>query len=347
MNCIDPDWSRASDAGLVHKLDLPARAYPAGSRHYGAQRVAATYCGLREVPDEINGEWQHGWIPPDQNLHPERVVGGDGRSYERRTTRRFYVAREDQVDFLKGHGYRFVWAVGLPILYVATPTVSRIPGSLLVMPAHSLPEAEELWSHEAYAEYVSSVASRFTCIYVCLHQSCIDKGYSAAFERRGIAVVGGADFRDENSLNRMAALFSQFEFMSSNTLGSHIPYASYWGCKVSVAGPRMTWSREDLEELTFYKNAPDVIDLTLAQYAQFHDQHPQFLCDPWAAVEQRQWGARQLGEHCRRSPEELKRLFGWSFAGRIRSYPRRLLRRTRGVRSVAHAVRRYAGRMWD
>ena len=311
---------------------LPERDYRALPGSYGDQLVAARYCGLATPPHAIPGEWQHGWIGPERNIHPEFVVGSDGKSQERRASARFFVARQDQADYLGSLGYRHVHAIGLPIVYLEQPALERTPGSLLVMPAHSLPETREEWDADAYAAYVRSIAPRFAEVCLCVHKSCAQKGnWRSAFEGLGIRIVEGAEERDHNSLLRMAALFSQFEFVTSNAHGSHLVYAGYFGCKASVAGPRPRWMRSQFEHVPFYRNAPAVLDIIEEWNSadRWNALYPQLRREPWEALPLRDWAAWQLGEQCRRSPRELRRCFGWDRAGRAVAIGRRTVARLR------------------
>jgi len=299
----------------THIIELVKRDYDLSFGAYGDQKVAATYCGFRTVPFPIDGEWQHGWIAPERNIHPEFVIGSDGRSYQRRKRHTFYVARDDQVSYLRSQGYKKVHAIGLPILYVQSPQVKRIPGSLLVMPAHSLPETKEEWDADEYAHYIKSIAPRFSLIFICVHKSCIEKNnWVSAFRDMGIQIIEGADERDQNSYFRLATLFSKFEFVTTNTFGSQIAYASYFGCKVSVAGPHLKWEKKDFENLIFYKNCPELLDI-LEQWNNENAMakaYPQFCCNPWDAKRNVGWAVWQLGLQCKKEPEELKILFGWN-----------------------------------
>lgn len=297
------------------KLVLPPRDY-SGRRHgYGDLQVAANYIGLDRPRTFFAREWQHGWIQPQRNIHPEFVIGSDGRSYHRRGSHRFFVARDDQVHYLRAMGYRDVHAIGLPIVYLSKPNVERLKNSLLVMPVHSLPETAEDWSRDSaeYKDYLAEVVPQFETVYACVHPSCLEKGHWATdLESIGIRVVAGAHPADQNSLARMAYLLAQFEHLTTNDFGSHVAYGSFFGCKVSVAGPRPTWRRSFAVD-EFYKNAPKVLDIVEEWYLEnaIAKQFPEFLCEPGAARPQETWGAWQLGAQSKRSPGELKKLFGW------------------------------------
>jgi predicted O-methyltransferase YrrM len=299
----------------THNIEVMERSYDLRGGAYGDQIVAAKYCGLQSAPYPVNGEWQHGWIVSERNIHPEFVIGSDGRSFDRRETCTFYVARQDQVDYLRSQGYKKVHAIGLPIIYVQKPRIERIPGSLLVMPAHSLPETKEEWNEDEYARYIKSITRRFSIVCLCVHKSCLEKGnWVGAFKDVDIRIIEGADEKDQNSYFRLAYLFSQFEFVTTNTFGSQVAYASYFGCKVSVAGPRLKWRRKDFEDLVLYRNSPELLDI----WEEWQDRrvldkaYSQFCCNPWEARLNVGWSALQLGVQHKRTPEELKNILGWN-----------------------------------
>ncbi len=71
---------------------LPSPDLKTGAQ-YGAFNIAAKHCGLEQEPYPIIGEWQHGWIWPERNVHPEWVIGSAGTSFSVRKRRTFFVAR--------------------------------------------------------------------------------------------------------------------------------------------------------------------------------------------------------------------------------------------------------------
>ena len=48
--------------------------------------------------------------------------------------------------------------------------------------------------------------------------------------------ITGAWLNDINALQRIRNLFSQFDYLITNSVGSHIPYAGYCGCKILMLG---------------------------------------------------------------------------------------------------------------
>lgn len=307
-----------------YRIILPDRDFRE-NHAYGDIKVAAKYSGLKYIPTDIIGEWQHGWINPKRNIHPEFVVGSDGKSFACRKTGLFFVARQDQVEYLTSEGYDHVEAIGMPIIYVEKPQVTRISNSLLVMPAHSLDETQENWQEHAleYAQYIKDIRSRFLLVVACLHPVDIKKNiWPQVFNSLGIDVVEGATEKDANSLERMAKLFSQFEYMITNSFGSQVAYGSYFGCKVSVSGPKVPWRRSDYDKVLFYKNNPEVLDIMdnwkSTQYIE--KAYCEFITQPWEAIQREEWGAWQLGVQCKRSRKEIRRLFGWGYLAVFKHY---------------------------
>jgi hypothetical protein len=312
--------------------DLVGTALPirAPGVWYGAPFIAAKYCGLVE-PRWMNGEWQHGWHPVEHNIHPELVVGNNGKSRDRRGIDHFWVARRDQAAYLRLHGYKRVEAIGLPIVYLPQPEVERETGSLLVMPVHSLSYTKHSWDFDRYADEIAQIAGRFSRVVACVHPACYQKDYWViSFRNRGIPVISGAELTDRNSLLRMAVLLSRFEFMTTNGLGSHLVYAAYYGAKPSIFGNIASHAPTDFSEDIFYRNCPEILQATLEMLGEPHlrKTYPEFFCTPWAAKTCVEWGSWQVGVQCKRSQKELRRLFRWTVMNRAASRLKGLARKT-------------------
>ena len=307
------------EAGVLG-YHLPMRKSLPILSNYGCRDVAAQHCGFEAVPDCFPGEWQHGWHPPEHNFHPELVASSDGFSANTRTTSVLWVARTDQADYLRSHGYTRVEAIGLPIVYIPTPKVVRTARSLLVMPIHSLDTDGHCTDFEEYAEHIRSISHNFSKVVVCVHGSCFSKGYWVeAFRSCGIPVISGADATDQNCLYRMAAIFSGFEFLTSNGFGSHLVYGASFGCRPSIHGPFVEIGEEEVKQNEFSIKVPETTPRLLEMHNKDHLQitYPHLFCEPWQAEESTAWGEWQIGKQCKRSPSDLRRLFRWSFGHRL------------------------------
>jgi hypothetical protein len=243
-------------------IELPERTIVTDyTCQYGAFSTLEKYIGVSIFKKNFSfHEWQHGWHPPEHNVHPEFVVGGYGQSHLRREDKTFWVARQDQADYLISRGYKLVTALGLPIIYIDTPEVIREKGSLLVMPVHSLSYTKHQWDFDKYADEIDRIKHNFSRVVACIHPACIDKGYWIdAFKKKGISVISGAFGGDDNSLNRMGILFSRFEYVTTNGFGSHLVYAAYFGANISLYGATPDFHASDFKKDPFIFKLPRTI----------------------------------------------------------------------------------------
>lgn len=305
---------------LAHELETfapPALDVPY-DKQYGALTTAAAYCGFSTIPGRINGEWQHGHIIRERNIHPEFVVGSDGLA-RTRSGSRFFVARRDQADYLRSEGFADVVPIGLPIIYEAKPDIERMPETLLVMPGHTLPEDRVELDEVEYTRFVASLKKHFRQVVCCVHKNCFETGrWIASMERIGIPCIRGAFLRDANSLRRMAYLFSRFDVVTSYEFGSHFAYAAYFGARVSWNGPNPVLTK-DLSRLKFYKNCPELIGILdhWKENGYLEERYGFLRIDPLSCGQLQSWGREQLGEQNKKRPAELRKLFGWNLFGRI------------------------------
>ena len=179
---------------MGNNLDLqlpPIETFPllGCSTNYGAGWLAARYCGFPDVPAIPRGYWQHGSAFQHAQLHPYCVMA---RNTVDRWNECYWVARRDEEQFLRRHGYPRVKAIGLPIAYVPEVTIPRRPRSLLVMPAHSTTWTTHSCRFEEYAEAIDRIRPQFSEVVVCIHPSCWDKGYWVKdFQKRDYPLVRG------------------------------------------------------------------------------------------------------------------------------------------------------------
>lgn len=298
---IEPSASRFRD--IINEVDF-----------YGASHLIARQLGLTHALSTI-ASWTHGW---ESRLMPfvrlpliQYFLGEDYQRYPHLT------ASHEQTQTLKQAGLTDVTTVGMPFLYAADEIgeeICRYPGSLLVMPAHSLPYTEHGWDADGYVAAVQALRPQFSKIVACISYSCVQKKYwTAAFERAGIPWIVGASTGDRNSLTRMAVIFRSFEYMTTNCIGSHVAYAAYSGCKLSMYGPWATYREEDFKNEKFYVRFPDLLhpQLQASSEERVRREYPQFFVDPWKGVTGQDWGAKALGSQYKRTPVEIARLLRW------------------------------------
>ncbi len=191
------------------------------------------------------------------------------------------------------------------------------------MPPHTLPYTDESWDEEAYVEAIADLKPSFSAIMACIHRDNIRKGqWTESFEQHDIEWIPGTRAQDKHGLTRMHTLFSMFECMTTNTVGSHIPYAAYCGCKVSIHGPFSSRRKEDYENDPLWAEHMDVLEQHLASTTEeaTRKKFPFLFVNPEDAERHEEWARRELGEAYRRPPEGIAQLLGWNLASQVRGY---------------------------
>ena len=278
---------------------------------YGADYVLKQYTKSILTPTWIYGEWVHGVNFDYHHFHPFGVIGGNFLNSNNPN----WVTRKKDEIYLQNKGY-LAKAIGSPLCYLPelSENYDRVPNSLLVMPAHS---SHHVSSYSAggnknvlnYIDYVASIANKFDHVIICLHSECLKRNlWVAEFREKGFEVIQGAAVNDINAYERIRALMSQFEFVTSNVLGSHIPYAAAFGAKVSIAGPYHKWDRESFLKDPFYARNESILDVILNDEQVVRELMSFLLVDPNKAGLHEDWGKSLLGAELVLSPEELASL---------------------------------------
>jgi hypothetical protein len=293
----------------VIECNLPPWRQWFGAEYYGALQVAANHCGLHQVPPHFPGTWQHGSWPPWMQVQPEMIV------FDAPKSATCFVARQDEVAFLRPAGYRSVRAIGLPIIYTRPSGAQRIPKSLLVMPSHSTEVDILLPSTQQYVDQIASLTNKFDLMLACVTSYCFQNGlWVNQLREKGINVVRGAGMRDVNALNRMRALFETFEYVTTDRFGSHVFYALYFGAKVSIWGAPTPIFRENLLNDGGYSAYPDAIDRLLSEETRIKEELwlAPLKVEPWRGVQNIELGKSMLGHENKLSSEQMREAFGWT-----------------------------------
>jgi len=278
--------------------------------YYGISQLIAKKLSLLLKPKSFAG-WKHGWLYMDLK-YVEQLTGGN------KIHKLFLVAKKEQALFLKEKGFN-AQAVGMPFIYadeLDNVEIKRYKNSLLVMPPHSLPYTSHSWSEDTYAKNISELKEDFNLIVVCLHYSCVQKNlWIDAFKKYDIPYVIGADATDKNSLIRMSRLFRSFEYMTTNAIGSHVVYASYSGCKVSVYGEYQEYTLDDYKEDKSYQKVPFLLDYNLKAQSEKNVRHlfPFLFTHPKEAQLYQHWAEEELGKSNLLSLKKLSVLLGWTW----------------------------------
>lgn len=285
---------------------------------YGISHIIASKLNRNTHPRSFS-QWQHGWIYNDEPIRNaiQLVILGTPNQTQ-------LVANERYVTALKQFGFEKCEAVGLPYIYADNIIeFPRKSGSLLVMPPHSLPHTNHNWDEETYASQIVQLKPYFSCIIACIHTSCVTRGYwTSALERHSIPWITGASADDRNALLRMKCLFNSFEYMTTNVIGSHVAYASYSGCKVSLYGSYAEYKEKDYENDGMMAKHPEFFKNLIenSQETVIRKRFPHLFTSPMEAVENKEWGSEMLGARYKREAEEIAELLGWSFKKQLYGY---------------------------
>jgi hypothetical protein len=216
-------------------------------------------------------------------------------------TRRPVIAwRDDHARRFSRDGARDVRLAGAPILYADNGPVERTPGSLLVMPMHTIAgellEDRSLLQH--YADDIALTSKSYSSVVACIHAGCKENGlWVREFNGHSIPVILGASWADVNALVRMRRLFSSFESMTTNGWGSHVAYALAFGCRVSIHGVAPEVSKEQLLQDETWRRSPKDFEEVLLAAAERRDLAylADHCCPPDAAVADVEKGRFLLG----------------------------------------------------
>ena len=275
--------------------------------YYGISSIIAHDLGLSKVPRSF-AYWTHGWV------YTEPIESSKEINCWAKPNDVVLVATQKEVDILKLEGYRKSHAVGMPFLYTKEMNVKRHSRSLLVMPAHSGSQSSIEADEASYISKLLALKPFFSDIVACIHSSCVVNNYwIPSLEKSGIPWILGASAFDRNSLQKMRTIFQHFEYMTTNTIGSHIPYAAYCGCKVSIYDYHR-FKLENHKKNPWYQKNPDLLR---KQYKISHEdvlsrRFPTLFTNPTEAIFHQNWASQVLGEPHHQSSETIAQFLGWS-----------------------------------
>lgn len=315
------DLKRCYESSLMCHLPPIKRFYRklgheyAYSDIYGAFHVAARYMGTHNF-HPAPGIWQHGCFGPWRQVSAGEIAYHSPLINELK----IYVARKDEQSFLESCGVYNSRPIGLPFVYAESQDITRRKNSLLVVPVHSiggLPSFSEREDLSEYAKQINSLKRYFSDIVLCVHKGDIDNGYWVSeFGSYGIRYVVGADPQDMNSLPRVKALFSLFDFVTTNEWGSHVPYALSCGAKCSVWGEAPS---KDLKMELRDAGLGGIENLKLRNSEQKKTIENSYISQltncPVNGKANKELGDFLIGMENKKSPQELYREFCWGEVG--------------------------------
>ncbi|EAT59815.1 hypothetical protein CferDRAFT_1822 [Chlorobium ferrooxidans DSM 13031] len=299
---------------------------------YGFSGVIAKKTGITFAPLSF-ANWLHGWIWNDPYI--EIFVGGRGQ----RKSLSIVVASEHEKQVVDSKGYTNCVLGGLPLIYVPEQGIARRDKTLLAFLPHSTESAKLKKSHLDYLDYLHSVRRDFSDVYVSIYWYDNSPDLQDDIKKRDLIPVIGARPDDMNALARMRRMLEFADYVTSNCIGSHIAYALYCGCTVSICGPyhmydnNMITAAGNVHEYSesYYNH---LIESQKESYVK--GRYPWlFPGHPAKGRKDVSYGEQILGKKWMLGDKDLKKVLGWTVEGQIKGYVTGGLRRVnRYVRSV-------------
>lgn len=272
--------------------------------YYGATRLVSRHLGLSE-PAFSTSSWVHG-----RDLLP---VPRDNFVPLSRTPRQTHlVGNRTDEKWWHDNGYTRAVATGNPFIYTEPSGLAKQPGSVLAMPHHTQGGTLRDTPHtERWLRAVAKLREEFPIVAVCLHAEDV-ASLSPFVESLGLEWITGAQVKTD-ALPRMRAIFDWFEYVITDSLGSHLPYAAFCGCKVGFYDELHVYKWEHFKPHYSARVRPELErNMVYYQEDSVRGRFP-FLFPPSVAeaVAPKEWADQILGVDSRRSFEEMARLLGW------------------------------------
>ena len=320
-----------SEQFLAHHpcLPIPLRG---GVDRYGFSHLLADRLGLARPPRSF-ANWLHGWIWWD-------AEGSKDLMFNRKIRHKTHVvAAPAQCAPLRREGFTDIRVGGLPFAYVGQTRFQRMPNSLLVMPPHSSDADRLKSSQDEYLDYIGTIKDAFDLVAVCVFYSDFTPALEANLRGRGLHYLLGARPDDANGLQRMRAIFDAFEYVTTNTMGSHVAYAMHSGCKTSIAGPAYRYTAEDFQSLADAENA-EYLERLLHYYSRqfIQARFPSLVTSsPAQAIDMTGLGSDAIGSGHLLDRESILDALSWRTLPQIVGYL------DAGRHRIRNAIRRQPG----
>lgn len=288
---------------------------------YGAFDIAREYCGFSDFPSPYPKTscimWQHGVICWDISI-PEQGFGAPIPSDKTK----LLLANKKLLKFYEIKNIKNVYAIGMPVVYLPDYKIQRKENTLLVFPRHGVPNSTtNIETNIEYVNYINGISNYFNKVQISIFGPDIDRSAPVykMFKSAGFEIIRGVE-DSKKTLHQQKLRLLSFSHITSNTMGSHIPYAAAFGCKVSIAGPVYKCQREHLENTDFYKLFPAALDV-VTKYSELslRSYFPWLFCEPHEAKTCEAWGNEQIGLDCKLSPVEMFKLFEWTIPNVLKS----------------------------
>ena len=263
--------------------------------------------------------YMHGWFwVKDFRLE-------DSHYYSTPKTTTIIVATEYQKKIFIKYGFTNVVAGGLPFAYVRKSNAIRKARSLLIVPPHSLRYYNLTAINNDLLDFFVAEKNKFSEISFCLHaDDANNEEVTSMLRKRDINYIVGAHAEDANSLYRMRKIFDYYDYVTTTVMGSHILYASYCGCRVSMLrSHQFFYPRHTANMIEKMKSVSGFADRFLDIFnntEKLELQFPWLFVDhPINAVQMIHWANEEIGSSNLLSKDFLMNVLGWTIKAKLRA----------------------------
>ena len=227
---------------------------------YGVRHTMAEKAALKSTP-KTKTRWYHGWNALPLNDPKLLVTCGNFSELKNFT---YLTNTQPEADLLTRNGFKNAIAVGSNFLYSKPHSLPvRIPNSVLVVPTHTTSICANSLNIPQNVENIINQIEHPPQIMAC----CVGGNDALSLDNNILSnltfpSVTGAWTFDKNALKRMWMIFSAFETIITDAIGSHIAYALACGAKVKIVESRNIINKNAiLANEPYYKTNPDLLDL--------------------------------------------------------------------------------------
>ena len=279
---------------------------------YGVRHTIANLTRTKGTP-KTKAQWMHGWYAVRSNNPRMYVTAGNYNSIKNVP---YLTNLKRETAILKKGGVSKSIATGANFLYAKPKRLpKRVSGSVLIVPGHNTEACpNNVNTAETFERLEEKINLQTNLTVRCIGGSDLLNKTSKNALYNELPFICGAWIFDENALHRMWIIFSTFETLVTDTIGSHIPYALACGTKVEIIdlGTRMDVG-DKLKNEPFFKNNPDLFEpISMGQSIYGIKQNFPEIFTASTKQERIDTGYKLLGHENMKEIEEITSLFGWN-----------------------------------
>jgi len=174
-------------------------------------------------------------------------------------------------------------------------------------------------------DYIETIKINFSEVCMCLHVHDFEKlEIREELKQRNISFILGADPADANSLCRMREIFDYYDYVASTVMGSHILYAAFCGCKVSLLRNHLhIYTKNAFINHVTIQSIPGHEARMLDNFNNFvnlESRFPRlFVEHPLESIQMTEWANDEIGFSNLISKDRLLSVLGWSLSSKVKA----------------------------